>query len=328
MDFVSAVGLSFVASPLWFYTEKLVAERFGRRLAQTVNCSDAEKAKIEGWTASVTCYFVQASMWIVYCRGEDWVFDPWNWDQALETSPYVATPEKVAKVFPYYLVYLGYCWHSLCKDVKRVGASDEATSMQMMFLFHHVLTIFLVALSIQYCSFRCGVITRLLFGPVDLVLYSSKILSTFAKEGKFPFKAMAAIYIVNNILWISLRIIGYGWMIFQAYRMWSAHAHANMFGVPWMYPVATSLLVGCIVMWLLQLIWGIALFEATVKYIGNRGKSSGDAMDRGQGDGEAQLVAKRKDRQARLKAAMDEVCTNPHTAAPAPQTSGKDKKAQ
>ena len=39
-------------------------------------------------------------------------------------------------------------------------------------------------------------------------------------------------------------------------------------------------------------------------------------------------VAKRKDRQARLKAAMDEVCTNPHTAAPAPQTSGKDKKAQ
>ena len=41
-------------------------------------------------------------------------------------------------------------------------------------------------------------IACLLEAQVDLVLYSSKILSTFAKEGKFPFKAMAAIYIVLN----------------------------------------------------------------------------------------------------------------------------------
>ena len=83
------------------------------------------------------------------------------------------------KVYPYYLAYLGYCWHSLWKDVKRVGASEEATSMQMMFLFHHVLTIFLVALSIQSSEttkapiFMVGVtiIVQLLFFHVIVLCF-------------------------------------------------------------------------------------------------------------------------------------------------------------
>merc|ERR1719506_1197770 len=98
-----------------------------------------------------------------------------------------------------------------------------------------------------------------------------------------------------------------------------------MHGIPWMYPVHTSLLIGCMVMWILQFIWGIALFEATVKYISKRGKSSGDALDRGQGDGQAKLVQKGTARKDRIKAALNEACTNSHTAAP--KTSKEHKKA-
>lgn len=195
----------------------------------------------------------------------------------------------------------------------------------MMFLFHHVLTIFLVALSIQFCSFRFGVITRLLFGPVDLVLYTSKILATLTKEGKFPWKAMAGIYIVNNILWNCLRIIGYGWMCYAAWRVWRYSCFPNMHGIPWMYTVSTLLMVGCVVMWSLQFIWGIALLQATGKFIA--GKSGGDALDNGQGDGQSKLVAKSKERKARIKGALSEACSNPHTSAPAPRTY-EEKKAQ
>jgi hypothetical protein len=326
MEFLSAVGLSFLASPLWFYGEQWVAERYGRRLSEAVSCSEAEKEKIKSWTASVACYFVQASLWVVYACGEEWIFDAGNWAEHLRTSPEVATPERVARVFPYYLVYLGYCWHSLAKDLRRVGASEEKTSMQIMFLFHHVLTIFLVSLSIQYCGFRAGVITRLLFGPVDLVLYSSKILAIFANDGQFPFEGMVALYIVNNVLWIALRVVGYGWMISSLWSMLRVVGTPNMYGVPWMYPVTWSLWIGCMVMWLLQLIWGIALFEATVKYITK--KSSSDALDRGQGDGQARLVAKGKDRKDRIKAALNEACTNSYTAAPLPKTRSEGKKAR
>jgi hypothetical protein len=335
MEFFSAVGLSFAASPVWFYGEKWVAERYGTRLSEAVSCNDAEREKIKTWTASVACYFVQASLWALYSRGEDWIFDPANWVEHLSAIPAVSTPEGVARVFPFYILYLGYCWHSLAKDLQRVRASEEATSMQAMFIFHHLLTIFLVSLSIQYNGYRCGVITRLLFGPVDLVLYSSKILQIFAKDGKFPFTAMAALYVVNNVLWICLRIVGYGWMIYSAYGMlrvacapheWMMTCKPMMHGVPWMHTVLTFLLIGCGLMWLLQFIWGIALFEATVKYITKRGKVSGDSLDRGQGDGQAKLVAKAKDRKSRIKAALNEACTTPHTAAPHP--SNEQKKAQ
>jgi hypothetical protein len=159
-------------------------------------------------------------------------------------------------------------------------------------------------------------------------------LQIFAKDGKFPFTAMAALYVVNNVLWICLRIVGYGWMIYSAYGMlrvacapheWMMTCKPMMHGVPWMHTVLTFLLIGCGLMWLLQFIWGIALFEATVKYITKRGKVSGDSLDRGQGDGQAKLVAKAKDRKSRIKAALNEACTTPHTAAPHP--SNEQKKA-
>ena len=48
------------------------------------------------------------------------------------------------------------------------GCPFETSHVQAMFLFHHVLTLFLVALSVEWRCWRAGVLTRLCHGPADV----------------------------------------------------------------------------------------------------------------------------------------------------------------
>jgi len=224
----------------------------------------------------VTCYVFQCILWWVYAfGGEFWIFDVAGWDKHLEPVPELDLDRP--HVLPYYVFYLGYAFHSLVKDVRRC-AGNFNSAMQAMFLFHHVLTIFLVTLSIEYRCWRAGVLTRLLFGPADVGVYAGKVMIAAHDKGLVSKTVMGTTYFCVTCMWFVLRVFGYFFVIYTLHTIYIAKG--DQFEIN-LWRVSTALLYGSWTMWTLQVIWAVYLVGPTYRFLRYGGRGY-DAIDAGQ----------------------------------------------
>merc|ERR1712187_659367 len=114
--------------------------------------------------------------------------------------------------------------------------------------------------SVPAFAWRCGVLTRLMFDPVDIFLYGSKFYQGFYDQGRGHFSVVAFLYVSNNVIWGGLRVVLYGWfcvsitmMVLQHYQTFNGFVSAML----------CALLLGSWVMWALQVLWMFALAAAT-----------------------------------------------------------------
>jgi hypothetical protein len=279
MGFASTLLTAAAVSPLWYGLERFV-QFLAEPITKQLSDGPANHVKLTGWCANVTCYVLQCLLWLVYAfGGEDWVFDMGTlggndgWVKHLE--PVAALDATRQYVLPYYVVYLGYACHSLVKDVRRCWG-NFSSPMQAMFLFHHVLTLFLVILSIENRCWRAGVLTRLAHGPADVGVYGGKLVIAAYDKGMVSKRLMGTTYVTVTLLWFYLRCYLYGRVNYALQVMYNAKS--SEWGT-FQFAVCTALLVGSWVMWLLQVIWAVNLVLPTVRFLrdGDRGYDSIDA---------------------------------------------------
>jgi hypothetical protein len=215
-------------------------------------------------------------MWLVYAfDGEEWIWDLAGWVEHL--TPTAAIDAKRPHAYPFYVLYLGYAFHSLVKDVRRC-AGNFRSPMQAMFLFHHVLTLFLVALSVEWRCWRAGVLTRLCHGPADVGIYGGKVMIAAHGLGHVKNWIMATTYIMVTLTWWVLRVYMYGTVIYTLHLMYNLKSSEWETAQWW---VCTSLLYGSWMMWILQVIWGFNLTGNTVRFLRYNDRGY-DSIDTGQ----------------------------------------------
>jgi len=150
---------------------------------------------------------------------------------------------------------------------------------QVSFLLHHLLTIGLVAGAFKYGLWRGAVLTRVIHDPADIFLYGSKFYQGLYDQGRGTWTILSVLYILNNVVWGSTRVLLYGWFMIcitgTLQLAWN-HIHGIVF-VAFM-----GLYVGSALMWLLQLIWFVALVFATIKFFRSGKIDKKDILDVGQ----------------------------------------------
>jgi len=272
----STVVKSLACAPLWMAVEYLCGF-LAKPYAAYVDKSDEKlEKKLVAWTGNVSSHGLQCLFWWVYAlSGETWIFDIFGW--VVELEPTEARLIDRPRVLPVYIMYLGYAWHSLQKDVRRSWGNFHQP-MQAMFLFHHLLTIFLVALSIEHNCWRAGVLTRLAHDPADIMIYTSKIYIAAYEKGKGSYLRVCFIYVITVIVWVSTRVVLYGWVNYCLHVMYLAKVDS---WEPTHQIVCVSLLIGSWVMWILQVIWSYALGASMYQFV-TTGHQPTDSIDKGQ----------------------------------------------
>lgn len=150
--------------------------------------------------------------------------------------------------------------------------------MQIMFLFHHGLTIFLVAVSLESNNYRSGVLTRLLLEPSDIGVYLSKISTPVYEAGNLDFSVVASLYVGNITLWTAARVIFYAFFNCQLTILYMRERYVWEYYRSW---ACLTLCVGMWMMWSLQAIWAVSMGTTVVKFLRSRTVLP-DGIDAGQ----------------------------------------------
>lgn len=289
---------SLCLSPFWYSFEYIIGF-LAVPIAQANKLSPQMEGNVRKWLRSGFSHLLQLLIWFLYVfGGESWILHPWSYHETTHPRHAEAVANR-GRVLPVYIMYLAYAWHSFFKDSRRaIGRLSDP--MQAMFLFHHILTIFLVAVSLDSNNYRAGVLTRLALEPSDLGVYLSKISTPVYDAGNLPYSLIASMYVANITVWTLLRVVFYAFVNYQltvmCLTMDSTDPSAT---VTWV------LLVGQWVMWTLQVIWMVAIGDVVQKFV-RSGKTPMDAIDKGQQDAQTEIPkSKGPSLDAMLNAATD-----------------------
>lgn len=278
--------LSLVVAPLWTGFEYLVKTAVEK-------CDPQAPPKMGMALTTASSHTVQLVMWwalVVISPMTSWVFDMAGWSETM--LPRAWDTAERATLAPCYVIYFGFSWHSLVKDLRRSWGNLKSPD-QLSFLLHHIITVLLVAGAFQVGVWRAGVLTRLIHDPADVFLYGSKFYQNLYDQGKGSRGVLSFLYILNNFVWFGTRVLLYG--ILVIYMIGTAKLALGSSGVDlYTKVVLISLLVGSVVMWLLQVIWMGALVAATRKFLRSKGKDTYDHLDVGQPDEDTEKAKKTK----------------------------------
>lgn len=191
-----------------------------------------------------------------------WYTDFRNW--ADHCKPSYDNAERKA-IAPLYIMYFSYALCSCYKDLNKRGKSGKSnSSMAWMFSLHHILAVVLVSLSIHYGTWRAGFLTRITHDPADIVLYIGQCYRSRYEQGNGSKLKLGFFYVLNLVSWISTRVLAYGWvvlanvfMFMNNYEDWSQE----------LIITCALMIFGCILMWLLQVVWLYGLTNSFVTFV-------------------------------------------------------------
>lgn len=300
------LGIAFISlllSPLWFLFESAMALA-AVPIAQHINAAPKLHTALCAWIGSASSHAIQMCLWWIYAfSGEDWIFSPGSWVDTIDPM----NPESVAnqrRVLPYYLLYLAYAWYSTCKDLRRNWNKLHNPS-QIMFFIHHLLTLFLVMLSLDNGAYRVGVLTRIAHDPADIVMYYGKVYTAMYDQGKGDRGILSVWYLAVIGTWVLTRVLFYGYIVVEVTRMAVRHSGAWSSGLA---SISFALIAASWLMLFLQLIWAVHIGDMTRKFL-RSGRVVVDAIDKGQ-TGNAQTKGGKEQVDRLLAAATeDEVYT-------------------
>jgi len=184
LDFGNAwhvVALSFPGAVVYgglnALLEKHVFRRLGFAAAGLVDGPGAPfvlDVKFPVWMSACLAHSVMWSMWWKFTAENDasWVLDHKQWSEACVCR--MEDKKEQRAVGPYYSIYFSYVLHSCYKDILKTSGR-KGGPLGMMLDLHHLLTVVLVGSSIQYGTWRGGVLTRLIHDITDIVLYACKL---------------------------------------------------------------------------------------------------------------------------------------------------------
>lgn len=279
---------SLLTFPLWLLLETLVQGTVHRCMSQ-----DGAEVPIKmshAVTTSVS-HSIQLVMWwvlVLSCGYSTWVFDVKGWAEIMLPRPW--DTHELDEMAPYWAVYFGFAWHSLVKDLRRSWGNLNSPD-QLSFLLHHILTVGLVAGAIKVGCWRCGVLTRLIHDPADIFLYGSKFYQGLCDQGRGSWNVLTVLYLLNNVVWSVTRVFVYGYLVYTLRDVLILIFADDKYDTV-TRGVASTLAGASLMMWVLQVIWFIALVAATKKFLATKAdgkleqyiREHKDLMDVGQPD--------------------------------------------
>jgi len=167
-------------------------------------------------------------------------------------------------VLPIYTLYLGFAFYSFIKDISKNRVNNIA---QYMFDFHHILAIYLTYDSLISGYWRGGALTRIIHNPTDLVLYSAKTFETVYKNHVQKETDCLMLTVTAGFwVWFMItRVFTYGFLCLKMTQVWYT-SDLEIHG--------KALLIGTLLMYVLQLVWGWNIYKMVLKY-----RSGGDTAD-------------------------------------------------
>lgn len=207
--------------------------------------------------------------WLARFKGwEDWQ----NW--AEYERPLPTTHEEYEPTKKIYYVYFVFVIFTTLKDIWRRPAN--AGIAQYSFDLHHLLALFLTAASLSTGLWRAGMLTRVSHGITDVILYGSKVGETYLevqqmlqKEPKPYFLQKLFFLSFASLAWILTRIIVYAVVCWSYTVLYTQDIITNY---PKHQPIALSLVIGSLLMYLLQLVWLFGLTITCMKFFKSGGK--------------------------------------------------------
>lgn len=277
---------SILIAPIWTLFESLVLGVAERCIGQ--DSGEAAKKMASAVTTACSHSLQLVMWWYVVLNGEltGWVFDYSGWAAIM-----LPRPQDIAErdmLTPYYMIYFGFAWHSLVKDLRRSWGNLKSPE-QFSFLLHHILAVVLVAGAFKVGCWRAGVLTRLIHDPADIFLYGSKCYQSFVDQGRGRRIVLVFLYILNNIVWSGTRVFLYGYFMLCLNDLlelvWADASIGTFTRI-----VCSALWLGSAIMWLLQVIWFGALVAATRKFIYKGEIERKDIIDVGQSEEKTPLT--------------------------------------
>lgn len=207
----------------------------------------------------------------------------WTWWRDIETWPrdaleplYPMTAASTAErdfIAPFYMWYLGYVCFTFVRDV---FLKEDRTGGNWMFSLHHAVTLFLTLVSFHWGEWRSGFITRLCLGLGEVTLYWGKTYSARQQTGRGSRQLLAFIFFVNFIVWGLMRCFGYGYLCYSLSVMYMREK-ANWSNE--LFTACTLELIGCWVLWTLQIVWTPFILVSGYKFLTTGQMSDGVHRD-------------------------------------------------
>jgi hypothetical protein len=201
-------------------------------------------------------------------------FDSWP-KEALEPF-YPMSAEATAErdfIAAFYMWYLGYVCFTFVRDV---FLKEDRTGGNWMFSLHHAVTLFLTLVSFHYGEWRSGFLTRICLGVGEVTLYWGKAYSARQQTGHGSRYLLAFIFFVNFLVWGSMRCIGYGYLCYSLSVMYMREKAS------WsneLLAACTAELVGCWILWVLQMVWTPFILASGYKFLSTGHMSDGVHRD-------------------------------------------------
>jgi len=232
--------------------------------------------KVPVWLYSGLLHMVEVVGCWYYAYKWMWWRDIQSWPKDALLPTYPMSAEASAErdfIAPFYMWYLGYVCFTFVRDV---FLKEDRTGGNWMFSLHHAVTLFLTAVSFHYGEWRAGFITRICLGLGEVTLYWGKAYSAREQTGQGSRYLLAFLFFVNFLVWGGMRCIGYGYLCYSLSVMYMREK-ANWSNE--LFTACTMELVGCWVLWTLQMIWTPYILLSAIKYFTTGKMSDGVHRD-------------------------------------------------
>lgn len=214
---------------------------------------------------------------LVWCLWASFALHFPGWENWRDWQHYVRrldmSDPELQYITPIYHIYFSAAFFSMFKDMHK---KDRANGVaQYLFDLHHLIAVGLTWGSLPRGYWRTGFLTLFFHLPSDIVVYVCKIIqvalechpNAYASNIIFAIKVILVTSI--NVSWFITRIVIYGWMNWcVAWMMYESRAEHNWFD--------NLMLIGTLLMYVLQVVWQLALLEVLVNLI----KTGGDVKDK------------------------------------------------
>ena len=229
-------------------------------------------SKAPGYIGSFVYHGVQWVLWLQYSTTQkSWWLDYSNWYKTM-AEPLVNDNGGFKQIAPLYAMYFGFLIFSIVNDhFKRgkvaSGSRPNAFSESLMtltFNIHHIVAFVLVAMSMYYGPYRPGFLTRIFHDPTDIILNPAFIYRLRYQLGNGTWFNTGIGYTAIAIAFFVSRVVLYGVVVYHCQLM----LNSMYFGeLPGDILIPTVIMVlGCWVMWLLQVVWFVGITNNTIDH--------------------------------------------------------------
>lgn len=222
--------------------------------------------KFPAWSSAFVAHCVQWVLflgWAHRSENSSWVLHWKTWANGEVLSPRIDDEIGRRTVGPMYIMYFAYVLHSCYKDMLKT-AGRKGGALQILFYLHHVITVLLVASSINYGTWRAGVLTRIIHDPADIVVYWSKCYQAMYECRKGSFWGGFLAILADVVVWFFTRIIAYSYLVYALY--------VTLLGLPQKQFSTGAMvsfwaqIVGCGLMLILQIVFWCGISGTLVKF--------------------------------------------------------------